>query len=49
MLVEEGVQIKASVAGWSLVELAPCAGYEAALVTQGKPLEVYCYRWKAAW
>jgi 4'-phosphopantetheinyl transferase len=49
MLVEEGVQIKASVAGWSLVELAPCAGYEAALVTQGKPLEVYCHRWKAAW
>jgi len=49
VLVGEGVQIKAVVAGWSLAELAPCDGYEAALVTQSKPVEVYCYRWKAAW
>ena len=49
LLVEEQVRIKASVAGWSLRELAPCDGYEAALVTQSKSVDVYCYRWKATW
>lgn len=49
LLVGERVQIKASVAGWSLAQLDPCDGYEAALVTKSQPVEVFCYHWKAAW
>jgi 4'-phosphopantetheinyl transferase len=47
-LVGDHVQIQASVAGWSLTELNPCDGYEAALVIHSKPVEVFCYRGKAA-
>jgi 4'-phosphopantetheinyl transferase len=49
MLVGEYVRINASVAGWSLVELPLYAGYEAALVTKLKPVEIHCYHWSAAW
>jgi 4'-phosphopantetheinyl transferase len=49
LLVGDGIQIQTSVAGWSLLELAPGAGYEAALVTGSKPREVRCYRWQAPW
>ncbi|HEU4640194.1 MAG TPA: 4'-phosphopantetheinyl transferase superfamily protein [Candidatus Binatia bacterium] len=45
----EHVQIKANVAGWSLAELDPPEGYEAALVTECRPMEISCFRWKAAW
>jgi 4'-phosphopantetheinyl transferase len=40
------VKIAANVPGWSLVELPPTRGYEAALVVQGPALPVYCYRWQ---
>jgi 4'-phosphopantetheinyl transferase len=46
MLVGERVRIKASIADWSLIELAPHPGYEAALVTKNKCAEVFCYHWK---
>jgi 4'-phosphopantetheinyl transferase len=41
------VQIGADVAGWSLVELDSEDDYEAALVIQRKPVEIFCYRWEA--
>ena len=47
MLVGEHVQINAAVAGWSLVELSPGDGYEAALVTKNKLAEICCYQWNA--
>ena len=49
VLVGEHVQIKASVAGWSLVELPPSGGYEAALVTRSKPVKIFCYHWNLPW
>jgi 4'-phosphopantetheinyl transferase len=49
LLAGEHVRIKASVTGWSLVELPPFGGYEAALATKNKFPEVSCYHWHAAW
>jgi 4'-phosphopantetheinyl transferase len=43
------VRIGADVAGWSLLELDSDDDYEAALVIQGRPEEIFCYRWEAAW
>ena len=42
------VQIRADVAGWSLVGLNFDYDYESALVIQRRPEEILCYRWKAA-
>jgi 4'-phosphopantetheinyl transferase len=42
------VQIRADVAGWSLVGLNFDDDYESALVIQRRPEEILCYRWKAA-
>ncbi len=42
----EAVQINAAVSGWSLIQLQPIVGYEAALVLEGKPLPVDCYQWE---
>ena len=41
------VRVRATVAGWSLAELNPAGGYEAALVTKGAPCRVRLYRWEA--
>ena len=41
------VRVRATVAGWSLAELDPAGGYEAAVVTQGAPCCVRLYRWQA--
>jgi len=49
LLVGERVQINTSVAGWSLVELPPSGGYEAALVTRSKPVEIFYCHWNAPW
>jgi 4'-phosphopantetheinyl transferase len=46
-LAGQHAQVTASVAGWSLSELDPGGGYEAALVRQGGPVKISCYRWKA--
>lgn len=43
----QNVRIQAAVAGWSLAELNPAGGYEAALVTAGAPAQVRLYRWEA--
>jgi 4'-phosphopantetheinyl transferase len=43
---EGAVKIAANVPGWSLVELTPAGGYAAALVIEGDPLPVHCYRWQ---
>ncbi|HSK28853.1 MAG TPA: 4'-phosphopantetheinyl transferase superfamily protein [Candidatus Limnocylindria bacterium] len=43
---DERVRIAANVPGWSLAELTPGEGYEAALATEGDPLAVICYRWR---
>lgn len=48
--VEGGrVRIEAQVAGWWLTELDPGDGYEAALVSETPPLEIFYYRWRRAW
>lgn len=41
------VRIRAAVVGWSLTELNPKPGYEAALVTAGAPAALKVYRWEA--
>jgi 4'-phosphopantetheinyl transferase len=41
------VRINASVPGWWLTALDPFDGYEVAVVTKNKPVEVSCYRWQA--
>ncbi|HTF93827.1 MAG TPA: 4'-phosphopantetheinyl transferase superfamily protein [Verrucomicrobiae bacterium] len=43
---EDG-RIQAAVKGWSLTELNPGPGYEAAVVTKGAPCSVRLYRWQA--
>jgi len=40
------VRIRADVRGWTLSELNPGGGYEAAVVVEGGPLPVHCYRWQ---
>jgi len=40
------VVINASVPGWTLTELNPGGKYEAALVVEGGPLPINCYRWE---
>jgi 4'-phosphopantetheinyl transferase len=45
----ENVRIQAAVANWTLAELAPRDGYEAALVTKDKPAQIFCYRWQGRW
>lgn len=42
----ESVRISASVPGWWLTSLDPFDGYEAAVVTKNKPVEVFRYRWQ---
>jgi 4'-phosphopantetheinyl transferase len=44
---DQRVQINASVPNWSLAELDPGDGYEGALVIEGEPPPVRCYRWEA--
>lgn len=44
---ERQVRIDASVPGWTLSELTPGNGYEAALVVEGSSLPVNCYRWQS--
>jgi 4'-phosphopantetheinyl transferase len=48
-LAGENVRIQAAVANWTLAELAPRDGYEAALVTKDKPAQALCYRWQGQW
>ena len=48
-LADGKVRIQASVAGWTLEELALRDGYEAALVTKDKPAQILCYRWQGRW
>jgi 4'-phosphopantetheinyl transferase len=43
---DQRVRIQASVPCWTLSELTPDSGYEAAVVVQGNPLPVQCYRWQ---
>jgi 4'-phosphopantetheinyl transferase len=45
---DRSVKIEANVPGWSLLEVMHTEGYEAALVVQGNPLPVRCYRWEPA-
>jgi 4'-phosphopantetheinyl transferase len=40
------VRIDANVPGWSLMELRPGDGYEAALVVEGRARPARCYRWE---
>nr|AFB69912.1 4'-phosphopantetheinyltransferase 2N [uncultured bacterium] len=44
----EHVQITANVTGWSLAELDLAGGYEAALVTECRPMEIFSFRWRSA-
>jgi 4'-phosphopantetheinyl transferase len=44
----EQARITASVAGWSLSELDPGGGYEAALVTESGPVAISYRLWRAA-
>jgi len=41
---DEQVRIAANVPNWWLFELAPIAGYEAALVVAGAPVPIHCYQ-----
>jgi len=43
---DERVRIDARVPGWSLAELNPGDGYEAALVSAGKAAQFQVYRWQ---
>jgi 4'-phosphopantetheinyl transferase len=43
---DERVRIDARVPGWSLAELNPGDGYEAALVNAGKAAQIQIYRWQ---
>jgi len=45
---EGTVEITADVPGWSLLELTPPEGYQAALVIEGGPVPGQCYRWQPA-
>jgi 4'-phosphopantetheinyl transferase len=45
LAADRQVRINANVAGWSLTELVPGAEYEGALVVQGPPRQIRCYRW----
>ncbi len=45
LATDQRVRIDASVAGWSLTELNPVDGYQAALVIDGEPLPIHCYQW----
>jgi 4'-phosphopantetheinyl transferase len=45
LTASQQVQISASVSGWSLAELDPIDGYEAALVVDGAPLAIKHYLW----
>jgi 4'-phosphopantetheinyl transferase len=40
------LKIEAKVPGWSLAELTPGEGYQAALVVQGGALPIRCYEWE---
>ena len=42
---EARVKINANVAGWTLAELNPSGGYEAAIVIKGSALPIRCHRW----
>jgi 4'-phosphopantetheinyl transferase len=48
LIEEQQVRIDASVPGWTLSELTPGNGYEAAVVVEGGSLPVRCYRWQSA-
>jgi len=48
LTADQQTRINASVPGWSLTELAPGAEYEGALVVQGPPRQIRCYRWEPA-
>jgi 4'-phosphopantetheinyl transferase len=43
---DQHVRINASVPGWSLTEITLCVEYGAALVVQGDPRRIRCYRWE---
>lgn len=43
---DQEVRINARVPGWSLTGLTPCVEYEGALVIQGDPRQIRCYRWE---
>lgn len=46
-LISEGqVRITADVQGWSLAELNPLDGYQAALVVAGAPVPIHYYLWE---
>jgi 4'-phosphopantetheinyl transferase len=46
LTANQQVQITASVPGWTLAELEPIDGYEAALVVEGAPLPISHYLWQ---
>jgi 4'-phosphopantetheinyl transferase len=43
---DERVRVAANVPNWWLFELAPIAGYEAALVITNAPAPIRCYQWQ---
>jgi 4'-phosphopantetheinyl transferase len=45
LAADRQVRIDARVPGWSLTDLTPCGQYEVALVVQGPPRQIRCYRW----
>jgi 4'-phosphopantetheinyl transferase len=47
LAAQDQVQIRAIVPGWSLAELIPGAGYEAALANQHEPAALRYYQWHA--
>ncbi len=44
---DERVQVNGTIPNWTLKELAPCDGYEAALVVEGGGCQINCYRWES--
>lgn len=42
----QGIQITAAVPGWSLTELNPIDGYEAAIVVEGPSLQIRYFGWE---
>lgn len=48
-IVGDGAQVRinAAVPGWWLTTLDPPVGYELAVVTRNRPVEVVCYRWRS--
>jgi 4'-phosphopantetheinyl transferase len=46
LAADQQVRIYASVPGWSLTALTPPVEYQGALVVQGCPRQIRCFRWE---